>query len=210
MDEGYSPEGAQKQVDLEQEAEAQGKFRDFFRGGMRAALEGDFGSYFQSWLAEHATRGLEESLDQLSDMLWKLFSELDWGSLFGKGGGGGASGFMAGAGDFLAKYLPWGGGRAAGGPVMGGSVYRVGELGPENLIMPADGYVIPNGGFGDKGGESAGQVAVHVPFQIDARGATEDGVKLLNQKLDQIVRELPGTIVGVVNDGLSRRTIRTS
>jgi hypothetical protein len=36
-------------------------------------------------------------------------------------------------------------GHAQGGPTFAGHVYRVGEAGPEELLMPSDGYVIPHG-----------------------------------------------------------------
>jgi phage-related protein len=49
-----------------------------------------------------------------------------------------------------------GGGRAAGGPVVAGETYTVGENGPETVTFPANGYVTPHGG--------SGPVTVHLTF----------------------------------------------
>jgi hypothetical protein len=43
-------------------------------------------------------------------------------------------------------------GRAAGGPVSAGQLYRVGEQGPEWMVAPADGYVLPAGAQPASGG----------------------------------------------------------
>jgi tape measure domain-containing protein len=80
-------------------------------------------------------------------------------SLLGGGGqGGGGFGNILGSvigsalgvpgiggGSFSPKF---GGGKAAGGPVLGGHSYVVGERGPELLTMGSGGHVTPNGGMG--------------------------------------------------------------
>ena len=44
--------------------------------------------------------------------------------------------------------------RAAGGDVLGGMPYRVGEQGPELFVPDTAGMVVPNGGWGGGGGTS--------------------------------------------------------
>lgn len=60
-------------------------------------------------------------------------------SLFGAAGGGSAGA----VGGFLGKIF--GGARAAGGNVVGGTPYVIGERGPEAVVFPSSGKVYPNG-----------------------------------------------------------------
>ena len=73
------------------------------------------------------------------------------GTTSGGGGiGGFFSGIISGIGNFFSGLF--GGGRAAGGPVMAGRSYLVGERGPEVLSMGANGFVHPNSaGNGNNG-----------------------------------------------------------
>ncbi len=60
--------------------------------------------------------------------------QMDWFRM-GIGGLQGASSMMGAGG---------GGARAAGGPVKKGGLYLVGERGPELMVAPSDGHIIPN------------------------------------------------------------------
>lgn len=81
-------------------------------------------------------------------------------TLFGGAGGGGA------VGGFLGKIL---GGRAAGGHVVGGVPYMVGERGPEPVVFPSSGKVYPNGALPQIAG-AAPQVTVIAPQHFDLTG----------------------------------------
>lgn len=96
------------------EAEMQGKFREAFRGGFKAALEG--GDFFQRWIADQATRGLEEALNSLADTLLAMFKNIDWGS-FGRGGGssGGGGGWLSAAASAVGSMFDGVPGFATGG-----------------------------------------------------------------------------------------------
>lgn len=59
------------------------------------------------------------------------------------------------------KALP---GRVAGGPVISGTAYQVGEDGPEVFVAPADGQIVPNSAFS---GSAAGGIDISVA-NIDA------------------------------------------
>lgn len=76
----------------------------------------------------------------------------------------------------------FGGARASGGPVGGGSSYLVGEKGPEIFTPSSAGRIIPNHEVGGSGG-GGGTV-----FNIDARGATHDAI----QEMKQMVYALAG------------------
>ncbi|MFZ5667188.1 MAG: phage tail tape measure protein [Pseudomonadota bacterium] len=78
-----------------------GTFRDTFRAGLQAAMNGDLGGFFKNWIETRAFDALARVLDRLADQLANLVS--------GGGGGGGllgavlglagsASGLAAGAG----------------------------------------------------------------------------------------------------------------
>ena len=81
-------------------------------------------------------------------------------TLFGGAGGEGA------VGGFLGKIL---GGRAAGGHVVGGVPYMVGERGPEPVVFPSSGKVYPNGALPQIAG-AAPQVTVIAPQHFDLTG----------------------------------------
>lgn len=88
------------------------------------------------------------------------------GGLFGGGGGGGggdASSGLAALGGLL------GGTRAAGGNVVAGVPYLVGENGPEPVIFGASGRVYPNGALPSLRGATGG-LTVIAPQHFDLSG----------------------------------------
>lgn len=60
-----------------------GTFRDSFRAGLQAAMNGDLGGFFKNWIQTRAFDALATVLDRLADGLTNLISS------GGKGGGGG-------------------------------------------------------------------------------------------------------------------------
>jgi hypothetical protein len=136
------------------------EFRSAFTDGIRAAIDGDLGSFFES-LADRFT---DRMLDNLADDLFDLLSS----AMKGTGGQGG--GFLSAVGSFFASTF--GGGRAAGGPMTGGSWYRVGEHGPENIVMPRDGFAIPNGAMAGAGQDRAQRIVVEVGVNDDRFNAS--------------------------------------
>jgi hypothetical protein len=73
----------------------------------------------------------------------------------GSGGGGGITGFLG------SIFSAFGGGRASGGSVSGGTPYLVGEQGPEMFMPSSSGTIVPNGSLGGD----------HYTVYIDAKGA---------------------------------------
>ena len=105
------------------------------------------------------------------------------GSLFGtgsaSGSGGGGSSLVANessGGTLLERLLGvnfgFGGARAMGGPVAGGTAYLVGERGPELFVPGSSGAIIPNEGFG------GGNVSFSSNVTVDARGSSIGPVEL--------------------------------
>ncbi|ADD94957.1 hypothetical protein, partial [uncultured phage MedDCM-OCT-S01-C58] len=62
----------------------------------------------------------------------------------------------------------FGGGRAAGGPVSGGTPYMVGEKGPELFVPNTSGTIVPNNKLGGGG-------ATNVVVNVDAKGSSASG-----------------------------------
>ena len=80
---------------------------------------------------------------------------------------------------------PKGKGRAAGGSVMGGQAYRVGEFGPEMFVPSGSGSIRPGGG--------GGQTIINLNGIIDAESARRSIEKLLQ---DSARRTGPINLVG--------------
>lgn len=83
---GMKPEDAQAKA-LQEGAERSraaltGTFRDTFRAGLQAAMNGDLGGFFKNWIETRAFDALARVLDRLADQLANLVSG------GGRGGGG--------------------------------------------------------------------------------------------------------------------------
>jgi len=72
----------------------------------------------------------------------------------------------------------FGGGRAAGGPVSGGTTYMVGERGPELFTPSSSGTIIPNHRLGGGGGGSTYNITVN--GAIDPEGTARTIINILN------------------------------
>ncbi len=71
----------------------------------------------------------------------------------------------------------FGGGRATGGPVSGGTTYLVGEKGPELFTPGSSGNIIPNNRLGGGGGT----INITVNGALDAEGTARQIVDILNR-----------------------------
>lgn len=71
----------------------------------------------------------------------------------------------------------FGGGRAAGGPVTGGTTYLVGEKGPELFTPSSSGAIVPNNRLGGNGGG----INITVNGAIDPEGTARQIVDILNR-----------------------------
>jgi hypothetical protein len=68
-------------------------------------------------------------------------------------------------GNFLGDINPFGGGKAVGGPVSGGTTYLVGEKGPELFTPGTSGSITPNSALGS--GSSGTTININVSGAID-------------------------------------------
>ena len=126
----------------------------------------------------------ENFADVLANVAQALAKAALQAALFGEGpfagnGGGGLLGniFSGGLGAIF------GGARAMGGPVSAGSAYLVGERGPEIIVPPSAGHVIPNHKLG--GSTFAPQTSIVIQGNADERT-----IAMMRHELDARDRRL--------------------
>lgn len=73
----------------------------------------------------------------------------------------------------------FGGGKASGGPVAGGTTYLVGEKGPELFTPSGSGTIIPNGAFG---GSGSNVINITVNGAIDPISTARQITQILNRE----------------------------
>lgn len=152
------------------------EFRYAFTDGIKAAIDGDLGSFFES-LADRFT---DRMLDNLADDLFDLLSQAAKGFSQSQGSGG----IFSAIGNFLGSTF--GGGRASGGPMMGGNWFRVGEHGPENIVMPRDGFAIPAGALAGAPSGGGRQTVEHTVRVVPER---ESFIRLAGDTASPMVQE---------------------
>lgn len=204
-------------------ARRQGEWRDVFHGAIRAAMDGNLGSFVKDWWREKLAKALENAINSISDLLFKVFQNAMSGAAGGGGGGvGGLLGKIFGIG--VSALGGAGGGAAASlgrgastslntiatakfpGFKTGGS-FKVGGMSgiDRNLvsIRATKGEIVDIRRPGnDNGGGNT--VIMHNDF----RGADAGAVAGISAKLDQLDRSLEGRAIGAVADARDRRFIR--
>lgn len=83
MTPGQANGQATREWDEMEKARQTGVFRDTFKEGVRAALDGDLKGWIKNWWKDRVAKGMEEALNSLSDLIASLFSNIG-----GSGGGG--------------------------------------------------------------------------------------------------------------------------
>lgn len=139
-----------------------------------AALSGKYDNIFQSFA------------QMLEKMIAQIMASHILDSVFGNGTQG--SGQSAISNFFGAMFgAKTGTGKAVGGPVEPGTVYPVGEKGPELFMPTTAGTIIPNHALGGGG--------YHAHIHIDARGASGDTEAQLMALVPTIQRMIVGTML---------------
>ena len=77
-----------------------GTFRETFKDGVRAALDGNFGDWFQNFWKNRAAKGMEDALNSLADVIANLFRQAGSGQ---SSGGGLLSGLGSALGSLFGK-----------------------------------------------------------------------------------------------------------
>lgn len=136
---------------------------------------------FADFLFDPFEDGLKGMLRGFIDTLRRMAAEMAAAAIFGKFGG------EEGIGAFFSGLF--GGARAMGGPVSGGSAYLVGERGPELFVPGSSGSIVPNHAMGG------------VTVNIDARGS--DNPERLLQLLPVIKNSIKSEIYSERRRGIS-------
>lgn len=140
-------------IDAVREGDLRESFRHEFADGMRAAIDGDLGGYFENLADRFTDRMLDNLADDLFDML--------------KGAGGGAKG-----GNWLSSIFSFFGNigsNATGTSSWRGGLTRINEMGGEILNLPGGTQIIPHDvSMRMAAGAAAGGQA---PITFDLRGA---------------------------------------
>jgi hypothetical protein len=137
-----------KEINIFAEEAARGMqraFADFFFDPFEDGLKGMLGGFVQT----------------IHRMVAELFAQQALTAFFTWGAGLGG-----GVGKFAGSLLSGIGGKASGGPVMGGTPYLVGEKGPELFVPGASGSIVPNHAMG----------GASITYNIDARGADAERI----------------------------------
>ena len=166
----YSPTDATVIFDETQAAEVEGKVRDAWRNGVRAALSGDF----EDFLSNVLQRAFDRAADSLADALFDVLKGQK-----ARSGDSGGNGLVS----TIMKALPFltnggGGARANGGSVSRGKTYLVGENGPELFTAGANGVISPNMGKKAGGGVN---IVVHANDAVLASQMRADMIQAIAQ-----------------------------
>jgi hypothetical protein len=123
-----------------------------------AILKGkEFKDVLQSIIQDLARIVLRQTVTApLANAISAGIGNFNFGSFFNGGGGIAANGGNV--------SIPFGGPRADGGSVYGGTTYLVGERGPELFTAPGNGRIVPNNALG-------GAITFSPTINVDARGS---------------------------------------
>lgn len=154
----------------------------------------------QNILGDELAKGLDASFKNILSSFLKMLLQMETRALavnLVSLLGGGTPGNSSGLGGFLSSAIGglFGGGRATGGPVAGGSLYRVNELGPELLSYGGSDYLMMGGsggyvkpvGAADTERRGAGNITVVNQTtgrvdNVEQRQLTHDDVVLIIQE----------------------------
>ena len=174
----YDPTDARAIFDENQAAEVEGKVRDAWRNGVRAALSGDF----EDFLSNVLSRAFDRAADELADALFDVFKQASAQSSSGSEGGNGFFSTLMKALPYIMGSSGGGGARANGGSVSRGKSYLVGENGPELFTAGANGMISPNVGRKSGGGVNivvnANDAVLASQMRADMIQAVAQGVQL--------------------------------
>jgi hypothetical protein len=140
---------------------------------------------FADFLFDPFEDGLKGMLKSFIDTLRRMAAEAAAAAIFNALPGGGVAGFIGGL---------FGGKRADGGPVTGGTPYLVGERGPELFVPGSSGSIVPNHAMGGD-----------VVFNIDARGADAQLTRALPAILEGFGQRIKGDIAENMSRGRGLR-----
>jgi len=160
----------------------------FFAAGIRAAIDGDLGGFLKNWLTR-----LGDSL--INNLINGVASALASGLGQIVGGNSGLAGMLASI---------FAGGFHTGGMIPQGQFGIVGERGPEPVWATPRGALVRPNRVLSQGIAGPAAPNVVMPITIDATGADAAALGRVKASLDELKRDMPGIVVGTVNDAGER------
>ena len=156
---GLAPEVARTKAEEDQTAvetaEAFGRVSSYVKEGIRAALDGDLSAFLENFWFDALSRANDRVIDTLFDALQDVMADIDWSSIFK--GDSGINNLLEKMGSAI-----FGGGRAGGGLMQSGRVYKVGENGPEWVSVGNTAAAFPNSQFKANDNQGGGSTVVQV------------------------------------------------
>lgn len=186
---GMDPDAARRKAETEwseeDKARQTGAFRETFKDGVRAALDGDLKGWIKNWWKDRVAKGMEEALNSLADLIASLFSKS------GTGGGGGIVGAIS-----TVVGSIFGGGKKAPGFKTGGTGIIKGRSGIDaNLVtFRATAGEIVN--IQRPGNDNGPQGAVNINMPINYSGAVDIADKPFVAQMAEAARQ--AAIAGVM------------
>lgn len=164
---------------LEKASQDGDKFAEQFKDGIFRSL----GDGIYSAMTDGAKRGwkgfLDAGLETINRLVAQALAKRLAEGLFGDGKSGSSGGWIAGAGKILGSIF--GGGRASGGPVTSGMLYRINEREPEFFRPNTGGQVVPLSKMPSAGGAHITQ-NIMVQGRSDLRTARQMQVEAARQQ----------------------------
>lgn len=198
---------AQREAAEENKAYHQGYWRSVFQGGFRAALDGNFGDWFEGWWKDRVANALEKALNSLADLIADLFSKAA-----NNNGGGGFDSLLSS----LASLFGGGGGKSAGlanaigskvqGFASGGSFQIGGLSGIDRNILSLNNAPIAKVSRGEiarigKANDNSGSIAQIIPspyFDVVVDGrVVSTGGQMMQQSSRSTSRRAKQSLLGV-------------
>lgn len=168
------------------------------------AFKSSFSSAFASIVdgTSSVKKAFQNMVSSLLSQLTNLFANKAFAMLIEGGPAAGGSGGLVGAlfkgigGLFGASAMPtipslpsptFGGPKAAGGPVMAGKSYTVGERGPETLVMGNAGHIIPSRGMGGTSVQIIDQRTTASPAVEQQRGSDGSMKFIIRDEVNRVI-----------------------
>lgn len=175
-------------------------FRNWFKDGVRAAMDGDLSGFLKDTLAGIADSMFDGALDTLANALTNLL-----GNLFNSGSGGGD--IFSSIGSAISQFFA--GWFSTGGKIPDGKFGIVGEKGPELAYSVPGGMGIrPNSALSSMQMRPSGH-NINMPISINAPGADAAALERVRVSVEQLQSGLPSMIVQTVQDAGDRRLINS-
>jgi hypothetical protein len=134
-------------------------------------------------------KGLDGMLEDFAKMLQRLAAQAAAAEILKSIGNWGSSnsGQEGWVGALAGMVSQFGGQRANGGPVSGGTTYLVGERGPELFRPTSSGAIVPNEALGGGGGDMVVNINNNTSAKVRTEERSQGNTKVLEVTIEEVV-----------------------